>query len=400
MEDYSEFKDVKNTMEEAKMYGLKYRINFGLLKQDLDPCEKKEMLTWIVNEWGIHVTGLHLALNGNEDFLLEEFFKFPHLEKLRLEVKVWPRDGRNSYLVIEKELIKRHANSLTKLSVHGYDDRFPLKIHLPHIEEVKFEKVLWGGQTINSLLLACRKTVKRIEFDGCHSYVCEVNLPKLLHISIRRCDREFYEFAEQYAKQLTTLKLVGLTEVYLYDLEREVKFRNLTHLWIGEVDRVSCGKFLKYCSSKIEHLVVEFEESLCDDIEDKYEDEDELNFPKLRDLYIMNVGPRKVIFNCENLEFLCISWGKTSFYRDNDLDECILKYPNLKTLLLPGCINDALVAKLKAKYSSRIIKEISDTGLQVLTLKEQCNEAMRLRAKKFNQCLDLVPIISDECLIR
>merc|ERR1719354_1038835 len=165
LEDYSEFKDVKNTVEEAKIDGLKYRINFGLLKQDLDLCKKKEMLTWIINDWGIHVTGLRLNLNGSKDFLLEEFFKFPHLEMLPLgeDPKAFRRIRRSRNLVIEKELIARHANSLTKLSV-GYEGRLPLRINLPHIEEVKFRLL---GDSIKSLLWACRKSVKRIEFDGC-----------------------------------------------------------------------------------------------------------------------------------------------------------------------------------------------------------------------------------------
>ncbi len=378
-------------MEEAKIDGLKYRINFGLLKQDLDLCERKEMLTWIVNDWGIHITGLRLNLNGNEDFLLEELFKFPHLEMLHLgeDTKAFRPIRRSRDLVIEKELIARHANSLTKLSV-GYEGRLPLKINLPHIEEVKFRLL---GNSINSLLLACRKSVKRIEFDGCHSYggISKVKLPNLLHISIRRCDRQFYQFAEQYAKQLTTLKLVGVDDVYYRDRFslKSVMFINLTHLWIGEVDQKFCWKFIKDCSSKLEHLVVDLYYADSRDDSNVEEERDELNFPKL----LSFVGSWEEL-NSENLEFLCISREDTSFFRGNKLDEILEKYPNLKTLLLPDCFKDAVVAisKLSAKSPTKYSWEFSYKGVQVLTLKEQCNIAMKLKAKEF---FDLVPIIGD-----
>ena len=228
----------------------------------------------------------------------------------------------------------------------------------------------------------------------------EIKIPKLLHISIKSSTVKLYKFAEQFAEQLISLQIQGIE---VYELDKRAKFRNLKYLWIDK-DVQSGWNFIQDCSSTLEHLVCEFPRPP----NNEFAPEQKLEFdlPNLRDLYIMGVGYWRATFNAENLEFLFLSRDivTTSFYDEFRLDESNMKYPNLKTLLLPGCINDSLVGKLTAKYPSKYFSKMEDAvGLQadsVLTLKQDVNRAMRLRAKEFYPCPDLIPLFHDGCPIR
>ena len=242
--------------------------------------------------------------------------------------------------------------------------------------------------------------MKRIDFECCYDYdydISEIKIPKLLHFSIKSSTVKLYKFAEQFAEQLITLKI---EDVDVYD--KRAKFRNLKYLWTDK--NVKPGwKFIEDCSSTLEHLVCEFPSPT-----NRYAPVQKLEFdlPNLRDLYIMDVSSWRATFNAENLEFLYISGAtvETSFYDEFRLDKSNIKYPNLKTLLLPGCINDSLVDKLTVKYPSKYCSKMGNAlGLQadsVLTLKKDVNRASRLRAKQFFPCSDLVPLIHDACPIR
>ena len=356
------------------------------------------MLTWILNVWGVYVTGLSLFLEGDEEFLLNEFFRFPHLEMLVLMRTPEFEEDNN----IEVELIKRHANTLTKISFHGYSDWIltPYEINLPRIQVLKFADC--GLSTINFFTFVCSENVRRIHFVCCcycNDYLPEIKMPKLLHICIEGGTLELYRFAEQFAEQLISLQIQGIE---VYELDKRAKFRNLKYLWTDK--NVKPGwKFIEDCSSTLEHLVCEFPSPT-----NRYAPVQKLEFdlPNLRDLYIMDVSSWRATFNAENLEFLYISGAtvETSFYDEFRLDKSNIKYPNLKTLLLPGCINDSLVDKLTVKYPSKYCSKMGNAlGLQadsVLTLKKDVNRASRLRAKQFFPCSDLVPLIHDACPIR
>lgn len=380
---------------------LRHQINIGLYNKN----DQKEIMTMLIKDWGQHITGFKFVILKDDTFLINDVFKFPNLQDLHLQDS--PFDPGSELLqeenccsfhheqmdhdsfidisTLKKIVIERHASTLTKLTVTG-EWNLDVDIQLPAIQCLGIRTSSF--KTLTSLYECCKNSVTTIDIASCYEFDTRNNdllFPKVEHILLEECGTAWFKFVKLHRNQVVTLKIDAVT---MDDSDVTGKFPVLKYLWVDQ-----CTALIDACSQTIECLITA-------DLSNEYASK----LPNIKDVYIFDNDEETNITqfldaNSESIEFLFVSRDKTSFFNGIGIEDVEKQFLNLKTIILPGCINDSLVRLCLGEGSPS--RQISPYRAErVLTLKKDVNRTVYWRAKEKYPSPDIAPYVFDACEIR
>merc|ERR1719354_696659 len=346
-----------------------------------DHSFREKVLTWLADEWSIHIVTLSFILYNDEGFLFDNKFTFPNLEHLCIK-----QSRKNTYSFLNsfdhaldmygcqlrETLIGRHASSLQYLEVHGnwkldLDGRKLAAVHTNSMTQPTTQSF---NQLINKCGLSLRTLIIKAAQDEYIYDETDTLMPNIANIYLDSSWTSWYRLIVAYSGQLTTLKISS--DDYAF-VDIGVQPPNLKTLCVrNETHGMHVVSLLEKCVDSLECLIV-----------DRY-NFDPVYLPNLTDLYVLKremeeAGDPCNLFNLlqinkHSLQFLFVSDNKPSLYNDTGIEDLSGQLPNLQTVLLPGCVNDQLIRICLTQLKS-------GDQLRVFTFREEVNEEVSRRSQ-------------------
>jgi hypothetical protein len=403
----------------------KYELDV-LLLHDIDPSpdvsERKYLFNLLFQDWGEFIIKLEFIIFGDEEYLLDPTFTFPNLTKLQIREYIpcdfydfelgmcpcdivtffnrYSLDHHTDLTVLEHSqgsairtsFIERHAYTLHTLQIWGNWD-LDLKRPLASLEYLKLQKS--AESVLNSFVEVCGVLLSQLSISSTSNQFSQIDstFPVVQEITLDSCDKSWFRLITQHASQLTNL---CLKEVFFIDFTEEPcpELPSLKVLYTEELLSIN-GNILNHllakCRLTLECLMV-----------DSLDKSDAIQMARLKDLYIRkrtggeteeSLGPWLEL-NSSTLEFLFVNMNKTSFYYDTDIEYVQSSFLNLKTILLPGCINSSLIDLCSGKTSG------SPYRADVYILKHKVNQVLARRPMGDPYYKNFEAFISDDIEMR